>query len=70
MTTLEQLDRDCPEHDRDSCSDEHPDNAGVDFRYGHTWCRRCEGMARIKSDAAVEYCHGRGIRFNLEGEQE
>ena len=54
MTTLEQLNRDCPEHDRDSCSDEHPINAGVDLRYGHALCRRCQGLWQIKAETALE----------------
>ena len=48
MPTIEELDRDCPEHDRSSCSDEKPVNAGVDLRYGSVWCRRCEGIWRMK----------------------
>lgn len=58
MTTLEQLNEQCPEHDRTSCSDENPVNAGVDFRYGHTWCRRCEGFWQIKAEAALEKLKG------------
>lgn len=54
-TTLEQLNRDCPEHDRASCSDEHPINAGVDLRYGHAWCRRCQGLWQIKAETALEF---------------
>lgn len=53
MTTLEDLDRDCKDHDRTSCSDEQPVNAGVDLRYGHTWCRRCQGLWQIKAEAAL-----------------
>lgn len=53
MTTLEELNRDCPEHDRTSCSDAHPINAGIDYRYGTVWCRRCEGLWRIKAEAAL-----------------
>ena len=49
MTTLEELNDDCPEHDRSSCSDENPFNAGVDFRYGTVWCRRCEGLRQLKT---------------------
>ena len=47
MNTLEELNEDCPQHDRTSCSDEYPINAGVDLRHGHTWCRRCEGLSKI-----------------------
>ena len=53
MTTLEELNRDCPEHDRESCNDEHPINAGVDLRYGHTWRRRCQGFWQIKAEQAL-----------------
>ena len=48
MPTIEELNRDCPDHDRSSCSDENPVNAGVDLRYGSVWCRRCEGIWRMK----------------------
>lgn len=48
--TLKELNKDCPEHDRTSCSDDSPINAGVDLRGGNTWCRRCEGLSRMKQD--------------------
>lgn len=53
MPTLDELNNDCPEHDRTSCSDTSPINAGIDFRYGTVWCRRCEGLWRIKAEAAL-----------------
>lgn len=53
MIVIEDLNKDCPEHDRDSCSDENPINAGVDYRSGHTWCRRCQGLWTIKAEAAL-----------------
>ena len=63
MPTIEELDRDCPEHDRSSCSDEKPVNAGVDLRYGNVWCRRCEGIWRMKAqDDARDAARYRGLR--------
>lgn len=53
MTTLEELNRDCPEHDRTSCSDAHPINAGIDYRHGTVWCRRCEGLHQLRLAAAA-----------------
>ena len=50
---IEELNIDCPEHDRSSCSDVHPINAGVDYRYGTTWCRRCEGLHNIRADTRI-----------------
>lgn len=51
--TKGELDQMAPEHDRESCSDAEPINPGVDLRYGHVWCRRCEGLWRIKAHAAL-----------------
>lgn len=60
MTTIEDLDEQCPDHDRTSCSDEYPSNAGIDFRYGTVWCRRCEGIWQIMAHECIAKCEARG----------
>lgn len=52
MATLADLNQDCPEHDKISCDDGHLINAGINFKDGFLWCRRCEGLSRIRERSA------------------
>ena len=56
MTTIEELNELCPEHDRTSCTDENPVNYGIDYRYGKVWCRRCQGLWTIKAQGPSAEC--------------
>lgn len=51
--SIDELNKACPDHDRSSCSDASPINAGIDYRSGTTWCRRCEGLHNIRTDARI-----------------